>query len=52
MKAHHKKKALTFGDLIAAVYGACGNRRARGILRLAVNSHVVVFQGQRHLVIS
>jgi len=25
MKTNHKKKALTFGDLIAAVYGARGN---------------------------
>ena len=52
MKTNHKKKALRFGDLIAAVYGACGKRRARGILRLAVNAHVVEFAGQQRFVIS
>jgi hypothetical protein len=52
MKTNHQKKALTFGDLIAAVYGACGKRRARGIVRLAVNAHVVAFRGHWHSVIS
>jgi hypothetical protein len=52
MKASHRKKALTFGDLIATVYDACGKRRARGIVRLAVNAHVVAFRGHRHFVIS
>lgn len=44
MKINHRKKALTFGDLIAAVYGASGKRRARSLVRLAVNGHVVVFR--------
>jgi hypothetical protein len=52
MKANHKKKALTFGDLIAAVYGACGERKARAIVRLAVNTHVVAFRGHQRFVIS
>jgi hypothetical protein len=51
MKTNHKK-ALTFGDLIAAIYNACGKRRARGIVRLALNAHVVEFRGHRHFVIS
>jgi hypothetical protein len=51
MKTNHKK-ALKFGELIAAVYNVCGKRRARGIVRLAVNAHVVVFRGHRHFVIS
>ena len=50
MKTNHKK-ALTFGELIAAVYNVCGKRRARGIVRLAVNAHVVAFRGHRHFVI-
>jgi hypothetical protein len=47
MKANHKKKALTIGDLIETVYGVCGARRGRGIIRLAINAHVVVFREQR-----
>jgi len=47
MKANRKKKALTFGDLIKTVYGVCGARRARRIIRLAINAHVVVFREQR-----
>jgi hypothetical protein len=50
MKTNGKKKALTFGDLIAAVYGVCGVRRARGIVRLAVNAHVVAFRGHHYLI--
>jgi hypothetical protein len=51
MKTNLKKRAPTFSDLIVAVYDACGQRRAKGILRLAVNAHVVVFRGQRRFVI-
>jgi hypothetical protein len=47
MKAHHKQKALTLGNLIETVYGICGNRRARGIIRLAIDAHVVVFREQQ-----
>lgn len=43
---------LRFGDLIAAVYERCGKARANGLLRLAVNAHVVVFsQGQRFMIV-
>jgi hypothetical protein len=49
MKANHKQKALTLGNLIETVYGVCGNRRARGIIRLAVDAHVVVFREQQHV---
>jgi hypothetical protein len=44
MKANHKKRALTFGNLIETVYGICGNRNARGIIRLGLDAHVIVFQ--------
>ena len=47
MKASHKKEALTFGKLIETVYGVCGSRRARGIMRLAIDAHVVVFPDLR-----
>lgn len=51
MKTHHKRKGLTFGDFIAATYRAWGARRARGLVRLALNSHLVVFRGKQRIVI-
>jgi hypothetical protein len=51
MKTNHKKRALTFGDFIAAAYRAWGARRARGLVRLALNAHLVVFRGQQRFVI-
>jgi hypothetical protein len=44
MKVNYRKKALTLGNLIETVYGVCGNRRAKGIIRLAIDAHVVVFR--------
>ena len=51
MMINHKKQPLTFGDLIAAVYAACGRQKAEGIVRLAVNAHLVEFRGHDHFVI-
>jgi hypothetical protein len=51
IKAKQKKKALTFGGFIAATYRACGKRRARGIVQLAVNAHLIEFRGQQRFVI-
>ena len=52
MKANQAKKALTFGEFIMAVYDARGKRRARGIVWLAVNAHLVEFRGQQRFVVS
>jgi hypothetical protein len=52
MNTRQKKKGLKFGDLVTAVYDACGKRRARGILSLAVNAHLVAFRGHFHYLIS
>jgi hypothetical protein len=49
MKANHKKRALTFGNLIETGYSVCGNRRAGGIIRLGVDAHIVVFREQRRV---
>ncbi|MGD1020942.1 MAG: hypothetical protein ABSA12_16665 [Verrucomicrobiia bacterium] len=49
MKADHKQKTLTFGNLIETVYGVCGDRRARGIIRLAIDTHIVVFREQQRV---
>ena len=51
MKSIHKKKALTFGDFIAATYRAWGTRGARGLVRLALDAHLVVFLGRQRFVI-
>lgn len=51
MKTDANKKSLTFGDLVAATYRAWGARRARGLVRLAVNAHLVVFRGRQRFVI-
>jgi hypothetical protein len=52
MKANQAKKALTFGEFIMAVYDACGRQKAAGIVRLAVNAHLVEFRGHEQFVIS
>jgi len=51
MRTIADKKPFTFGDLVAAAYRARGARRAKGLVRLAVNAHLVVFQGQQRFVI-
>ena len=52
METNQNKQRLRFGDLIASVYDACGKRRARGTLRLAVNARLVEFLGPQRFVIS
>ena len=47
-----KKRALTFGDFIAAVYRAWGRRRAKGLVWLAVNAGLVEFRGPQRFEIS
>jgi hypothetical protein len=38
---------LTLGNLVETVYNVCGNRSARGIIRLAIDAHVIVFRKQQ-----
>jgi len=45
MKANHKRKTLTFGELIQSCNRACGKRRAQGIIRLAAKARLIVFRG-------
>ena len=53
MKANPQKKNLTFGEFIMAVYDVCGDkRRARGILRLAAEAHLILVRGYGRLMIS
>jgi hypothetical protein len=51
MKIPAGKKPLTFGDFVAEVYRAFGERRAKGIVQLAVNARLVEFRGPKRLVI-
>jgi len=50
-KSIGKKRAVTFCDFIAATYRAWGVRRGRGLVRLALNAHIVVFRGHQRFVI-
>jgi hypothetical protein len=52
MKTSHKTKnsfsqtearTLTFGDLVAATYDACGQQQAPKILQMALESHLIRF---------
>ena len=52
MKAKPEKMALTFGEFIMAVYDAQGKRRARGIIRLAVEARLIEFQRHSRIMIS
>ena len=51
MKTDCRKRRLTFGEFIMAVYDACGRQKAEGIVRLAVNAHLVEFRGRNRFVI-
>jgi hypothetical protein len=46
------KKPLTFGDFVAGVYHAWGNRKAKGVVQLAVNAHLIEFRGTERFIIS
>jgi hypothetical protein len=52
MRKNSKKKALTFGEFVAAVYAAWGKRKGTGIVWLAVNARLVEFRGPKRVVIS
>ena len=51
MKHASKPQFLSFGELIASIFGACDRRRAIGLLRLAVNAGLVVLPGRRRVAI-
>jgi hypothetical protein len=44
VKANQEKKALTLGGLIHSGYRVCGERRAKGLIRLAAKARLIVFQ--------
>jgi len=52
MKAHVRKKPMTFGDFVAGGYHAWGKRKAEGIIRLVIKSHLIEFRGRERFAIS
>ena len=52
IETNETTRAMTFGDFIAGAYGAWGRRRAKRLVRLAVNTPLVEFRGPQRLVIS
>jgi hypothetical protein len=52
MKTQPEKKPLMFGDFVAGAYRAWGERRATGIIRLAVKAQLIEFRGRERFVIS
>jgi hypothetical protein len=51
-KIRSKVKPLTFGDFVAGVYQTWGKRRAKGIVHLAVELHLIEFRGAERFVVS
>jgi hypothetical protein len=52
MKTTQTKKSLTFGEYIAGVYEAVGRRKAKRMIRLAVNRRQVGFLSSLHYVVA
>jgi hypothetical protein len=52
MTSRPTKAGLTFGSLVANLCDTYGERRAKGILRLAIKANFVVFQGLDRYVVS
>jgi hypothetical protein len=52
LKSHSRKRPLTFGDFVAGVYQTWGKRRAKGIIDLAIQMHVIEFRGTERFMIS
>ena len=52
VEAFAGKKPLTFGDFVAGVCRTWGQRRAKGIIDLAIKVHVIEFRGSERFVIS
>jgi hypothetical protein len=52
LKTNVRNRRLVFGDFIVAAYEAWGRRRAKGLVRLAVNAQLVEFHGRHRFVIT
>jgi hypothetical protein len=52
MKTNYGKRFLTFGEFIAQVYEVCDRRSAKGIVRIAIKSHMVEFRAHHRVLVS
>ncbi len=52
MKTQPNEKKLTFGDFVAGVYAVWGCRKAKGIVRLAIKTHMIEFRGTDRFMVS
>lgn len=52
MKTRPSKTGLTFGGLVANFYDTYGAGSAKGVLRLAIQANLIVFQGRNRYVVS
>jgi hypothetical protein len=52
MNVNSSRRPLTFGDFVAGVCHTWGERRAKGIIDLAIKMHVIEFRGTQRFVIS
>jgi hypothetical protein len=46
------RQSLTFGEFVEAAYRTWGKRRAKGVIKLAVEAQVIKFCGRQRFVIS
>jgi DNA-binding NtrC family response regulator len=52
VKTDCRKKSLTFGEFIECAYDAWGKRKASGMVRLALQAHLMEFCGQKRFLTS
>lgn len=48
MKTNSTQKVPTLGEFITRVYDVFGKRKAEGIVRFAIKTHMVEFRGKPH----
>jgi len=51
-KTPRQRTSLTFGELVEGVYRTCGERRAKGLVHLALALRMIEFRGKVRFVIS
>jgi hypothetical protein len=51
-KTNGNKRVIRFGDFIEAAYRAAGSRRAKELVRLAIDACLVVFRSRQRIVIT
>jgi len=52
MKTNSTKKSPTLGEFITRVYDVCGKQKAGGIVRFAIQTHLIEFRDQQRAPIS